>query len=59
MSYILRQATIADLEILIHHRRAMWCDMGQPSHVLDAVEPAARSYFTEALPSAGYRGWLA
>ncbi len=59
MSYLLREATLADLEILIHHRRAMWRDMGQPAPVLDAVEPAARAYFTEALPSGGYHGWLA
>ncbi|ABF42552.1 GCN5-related N-acetyltransferase [Candidatus Koribacter versatilis Ellin345] len=37
----------------------MWRDMGRPASVLEAVNDAARVYFTAALPSGGYVGWLA
>jgi hypothetical protein len=58
MSYTLRSATLADIEILIHHRHAMWRDMGRDPQFLGMVEPTARAYFTAALPNGGYRGWL-
>jgi GNAT superfamily N-acetyltransferase len=59
MSYTLRPATIADLDILIHHRYSMWRDMGRDPKMLAIMEPAAREYFTAAVPTGFYRGWLA
>ena len=59
MSYTLRAATLADLDTLIQHRYNMWRDMGRPAEALRAIAPAAREYFTAALPSGGYVGWLA
>lgn len=57
--YSLRPATPADIDTLIHHRYCMWRDMGRDAEQLTLVEPAARTYFTAALPSGAYRGWLA
>ncbi len=59
MSFTLREATIADLEILVHHRESMWRDMGRDPHLLVTMEVAAREYFQAAVPNGSYRGWLA
>jgi GNAT superfamily N-acetyltransferase len=57
--YTLRPATIADLDTLVHHRYAMWRDMGRDPKLLAIMEPAAREYFTAEVANGGYRGWLA
>lgn len=59
MSFTLREATIADLDILTHHRYLMWRDMGRDPKLLAIVETPAREYFLAALPDGSYRGWLA
>lgn len=59
MSFVLREATLADIETLIYHRYSMWRDMGLDQHILETMKPAAREYFLAALPKGVYRGWLA
>jgi GNAT superfamily N-acetyltransferase len=56
----LRQATMADMEVLLDHRVAMFRDMGfTDEHVLAEVRATSRAYFEAALPSGGYVAWLA
>jgi GNAT superfamily N-acetyltransferase len=55
-----RPASIEDLDILIHHRREMFREMGYTDHaLLDDVTASAEAYFRTALPNGAYLGWLA
>ena len=57
--YIIRLATVADAPIIVHHRRAMFTDMGlADSKDLDAMEVTFAPYVTRALGNGSYRGWL-
>jgi GNAT superfamily N-acetyltransferase len=56
----IRAATIADIPILLRHRRLMWWDMGRRNEAaLDLMERAAREYFLRAVPDGSYHGFLA
>ncbi len=55
----IREATAADLDIIIHQRLAMFRDMGYDERQLAPVAEAARQYYAAALPRGGYHGWLA
>ena len=61
--YTIRQATVDDAPIIVHHRRAMFTDMGlaDPNDPagLDAMEATFAPYVTRALGDGSYRGWLA
>ncbi len=59
MSFTLREATTADIDILVRHRRSMWRDMGRDPQLLTPMETPARVYFRAAVPDGSYRGWLA
>jgi len=53
----LRQATLADLPHILHHRRAMFHDMGhRDSSILDAMEAATRAYLQAAVAGGRYLG---
>jgi len=55
-----RPASIEDLDILIHHRREMFREMGYTDQaLLDDVTTSAEAYFRAALPNRAYLGWLA
>jgi GNAT superfamily N-acetyltransferase len=56
----IRQANVEDLAHLVHHRRAMFEEMGygDPA-VLAQVEKSSREYFSQALRIGGYKAWLA
>src|SRR5215510_9490899 len=58
MTYRVREATIDDLDVLVHHRIAMFTDMG-----LDFDAPALAAAFAPWLrammPAGTYRAWLA
>jgi GNAT superfamily N-acetyltransferase len=60
MEYRIREADIADLPHLVHHRRAMFAEMelGDAAS-LDRVDEASKNYFTQALQQGTYKGWLA
>lgn len=56
----LRQAGPEDLEVVVHHRRAMFEDMGyKDMAALDAMDRSSRPFFAQALAEGWYRGWLA
>jgi GNAT superfamily N-acetyltransferase len=55
-----REATSADLDVVMHHRRSMFVDMGNREHTaLDAMGASSRPLFARALAEGTYRGWLA
>ena len=59
-SITMREATPADLDVVMHHRRRMFADMGnRDSTALDAMEASSRPIFARGLADGTYRGWLA
>lgn len=60
MEINIREANLDDLNHILHHRRAMFEEMGfrDPS-VLDQVEESSREYFSEALRAGSYKAWVA
>jgi GNAT superfamily N-acetyltransferase len=60
MEILIRKAGVDDLKDILHHRRAMFEEMGfQDIATLDRVDDVSREYFTEALRIGTYKGWLA
>jgi GNAT superfamily N-acetyltransferase len=60
MDIHIRKAGVEDLEYILHHRRAMFEEMGfRDPAVLDRVVDLSREYFSEALRIEMYTGWLA
>jgi GNAT superfamily N-acetyltransferase len=57
-TYRLRPATLDDLDALIHHRVAMFTDMGIPVNQA-TLEPAFRSWLLRLMPDGLYRAWVA
>lgn len=55
----IREATLDDLEHLLHHRRAMFASMGHPDDRLERTLVAARAYFMSALADGSCRAWVA
>ena len=56
----IRTASLNDLCHLVHHRRAMFEDMGhRDSAVLHQVDQSSREYVSEALRLGTYKSWLA
>ena len=56
----LREAKQQDLAVILHHRRAMFEDMGQRNEAaLKAMEATSRPFFAQALAQGWYRAWLA
>jgi GNAT superfamily N-acetyltransferase len=60
MQFHIRKAVLDDLDHLVHHRRAMFEDMGhRDPAVLNHVDNASRDYFRSALSAGSYHAWLA
>jgi GNAT superfamily N-acetyltransferase len=56
----IREAGPGDLEIILHHRRSMFRDMGEGSvEELDRMVEVARPWLAGALADGSYRHWLA
>ena len=57
-NYRVRPATLADADVLVRHRIAMFTDMGVP---LDAgeLDAAFRAWLRGVMPAGTYRAWLA
>jgi GNAT superfamily N-acetyltransferase len=55
--YRIRAATLDDVDTLVHHRIAMFREMGT---AIDAgsLEKAFRDWVTKLLPAGTYRGWI-
>ena len=55
-----RTATPDDYEVILHHRRGMFRDMGSGTpDELDKMVEATRPWFQQALADGSYRAWLA
>jgi len=56
----IREATVSDLETIIHHRRCMFKEMGFTGEAaLDAMEMTSAPLIRAGLENGSYRGWLA
>lgn len=56
----IRMAMVDDAPFIVHHRRAMFTDMGHIDPAgLDAMCESFAPYVSRALTSGVYRGWLA
>jgi len=56
----IRAATLADVPVILHHRRSMYEDMGKrDAPALDMMEATSETYFRTALADGSYRGFLA
>ena len=55
--YRIRAATLADVDALVHHRIAMFREMGT-SIEADSVAKAFGDWVTRLLPAGIYRGWV-
>jgi GNAT superfamily N-acetyltransferase len=55
--YRIRPATAADVEVLVHHRVAMFGEMGVAMDA-DAVARAFHHWLTRMLPAGIYRAWV-
>ena len=55
--YRVRVATLDDLDALVHHRIAMFQDMGVPLDPV-AVDAAFRPWLREMMPTGVYRAWV-
>jgi GNAT superfamily N-acetyltransferase len=60
MQILIRTANVDDLKHILHHRRAMFEEMGhRDPAVLNQVEQSSQEYFSEALRTGTYKAWLA
>ena len=58
--YRIRPATLDDVDMLVHHRVAMFRDMGRLASDREAaLVLATADYLRDALPGGEYLGWLA
>jgi GNAT superfamily N-acetyltransferase len=57
-TYRLRAATLDDVDALVHHRFAMFTDMGITLNEA-VLEPAFRAWLARLMPDGIYRAWLA
>jgi GNAT superfamily N-acetyltransferase len=55
--YRIRPATLADIDVLVHHRVAMFRDMGVAMDE-EGVGRAFRAWLAQQMPPGTYRGWL-
>ena len=59
LGYTMREATAADVETIVHHRRAMFESMGFGDPVsLARADREAAAFWGLALPTGAYGGWL-
>lgn len=57
--FSIRRATINDASTIVHHRRAMFEDMGErDSAKLDAMSASFKDWVSQRLASGEYLGWL-
>jgi GNAT superfamily N-acetyltransferase len=55
--YRIRPATLDDAEALVHHRLAMFADMGTSMDTA-GVAQAFRTWLTRMMPAGTYRAWI-
>src|SRR5262249_32264725 len=55
----IRMATPADLQIVLHHRRSMFNDMGYRDQArMEAMFEASEPFFAERINDGRYKAWL-
>jgi GNAT superfamily N-acetyltransferase len=55
-----RPVTIADIDVVAHHRASMFCDMGSiTTGLTDKLVEMTRLYLQEAIATGEYAGWVA
>jgi GNAT superfamily N-acetyltransferase len=60
MEIRIRKACVEDLKHILHHRLAMFEEMGfRDAAALERVQAVSREYFTEALQAGTYLAWMA
>jgi len=60
MDINIREATLQDLPHLVHHRRAMFEEMGYRDPIeLAQVDKSSQEYFSQSLRIGAYKAWLA
>jgi GNAT superfamily N-acetyltransferase len=57
LEYRVRPATLADADVLVRHRIAMFTDMGVPLDAA-ALTRAFRAWLEDLMPAGTYRAWL-
>lgn len=57
MSYTVRRGTTTDIAVLVHHRTAMFMEMGDAGDY-EAMRGAFTTWLERALPSELYRAWV-
>ncbi len=58
--FVLRRATMADLDTLVAHRRAMFFDMGHKNEiVLDVMSAKFREWLLRHMQAGDYHAWVA
>jgi GNAT superfamily N-acetyltransferase len=56
----IRPASLDDLPHILHHRRAMFSDIGcQDAAILDRMQGTSETFLRESMPKGAYREWLA
>jgi GNAT superfamily N-acetyltransferase len=59
-TFTIREARLNELEVILHHRRSMFRDMGEGTvEELNLMVAAARPMFAKAVENGSYRHWLA
>ena len=54
-----RHVTVRDLDVLVHHRRGMWEDMGVGTRIeLDEADPVYRKWARARLKSGRFVAWV-
>ncbi len=57
--FSIRSATLADLAVIMHHRRSMFFDMGyRDEAALAAMRATSEPFFAKGLANGSYVGWL-
>ena len=57
---IIRKASLDDVRAILHHRRAMFYEMGKEYRVgVDAMQRSTKKYLSKTIAEGSYHGWLA
>ncbi|HET7841467.1 MAG TPA: GNAT family N-acetyltransferase [Terriglobia bacterium] len=56
--FTIREATPADIDILVHHRLGMYLAMGVDPAEVAKLDRPSREYFSRSVGEGDYRGWF-
>jgi GNAT superfamily N-acetyltransferase len=58
VNYHVREATLADVDVLVRQRIGMFTDMGEPVETSNVYGPQFGEWLRQAMPAGLYRAWL-